>query len=135
WRLSGLRRETFQTSRLLDFASEKELTMQLGFERDEWPLVVLKELFDNALDGVEEAGVAPVLDVILDDFGITVGDNGAGIPPETVPGILDFSVRVSSREAYVAPDRGAQGNALKGILMIPFVLDGERGCVEIDGQG
>ena len=53
------------------------------------------------------------------------------MPPATVADILDFSIRVSSREAYVAPTRGAQGNALKTILAMPFVLDGERGRVEI----
>ena len=38
----------------------------------------------------------------------TVVDNGPGIPAETINGLLDVSVRVSSREAYVAPDRGSQ---------------------------
>jgi hypothetical protein len=33
--------------------------------------------------------------------------NLPGIPAATVDGILDFNVRASSREAYVAPDRGA----------------------------
>jgi hypothetical protein len=31
--------------------------------------------------------------------------------------------------------RGAQGNALKTIVAIPFVLDGEEGRVEITGGG
>ena len=31
----------------------------------------------------------------------------------------------------MAPDRGAQGNALKTILAMPFVLDGALGRVEI----
>ena len=66
---------------------------------------------------------------------ITVIDNGPGMPPETVTDILDFSSRVSSREAYVAPDRGAQGNALKTILAMPFVLDGAAGHVEICAHG
>ena len=66
---------------------------------------------------------------------ITVVDNGPGMPPETVADILDFSSRVSSREAYVAPDRGAQGNALKTILAMPFVLDGAAGHVEICARG
>jgi hypothetical protein len=44
-------------------------------------------------------------------------------------------VRVSSREAYVSPSRGAQGNALKTIVAIPFVRDGERGGVEIEARG
>jgi hypothetical protein len=49
-----LARETFQTSRLLDFCSERELTKQIGHGIDQWPLVVLKELTDNALDAAEE---------------------------------------------------------------------------------
>ncbi len=39
-----LQRETFSTSRLLDFFSEKELEAQCGHIRREWPLVILKEL-------------------------------------------------------------------------------------------
>ncbi len=57
------------------------------------------------------------------------------MPVKTIKGILDFSVRVSSREAYVSPTRGAQGNALKTVLAMPFVLDGKSGQVEIITQG
>ena len=57
--MKDLLRTTFSTSRLLDFASEKELVAQTGHRRDQWPLVVLKELVDNAIDAAEEAGVAP----------------------------------------------------------------------------
>ena len=53
--------------------------------------------------------VAPEIAISVDDRGLTVQDNGPGIPPEVVAGILDFAVRVSSREAYVSPCRGAQG--------------------------
>ena len=56
-------RTTFQTSRLLDFCSEKELTAQTGHDPNDWPLVILKELMDN----------------------------GPGIPAKTVAGILDYS--------------------------------------------
>src|SRR5262249_44636399 len=52
-----LRRETFRTSRLLDFCSHKELIAQTGHRPDAWPLVLLKELVDNALDACEDAGV------------------------------------------------------------------------------
>ncbi len=126
-----LERATFRTSRLLDFCSEKELIAQTGHRPEAWPLVVLKELVDNALDACEEARTAPEITVKVDDTGITVSDNGPGIPAETVADVLDFSLRVSSREAYVAPDRGAQGNALKTIVAMPFVLDGESGRVEV----
>jgi DNA topoisomerase VI subunit B len=128
-------RQTFHTSRLLDFCSEKELVAQTGHDVEEWPLVILKELADNALDACEEAGVPPEIAVKVEDGRISVSDNGPGIPPSTVDGVLDYSVRVSSREAYVAPDRGAQGNALKTILAMPFVLHGELGRVDISARG
>ncbi len=89
-----LERATFRTSRQLDFCSEKELIAQTGHRPEAWPLVVLKELIDNALDACEEARTAPEITVKVDDTGITVSDNGPGIPPETVTDVLDFSIRV-----------------------------------------
>jgi DNA topoisomerase VI subunit B len=130
-----LSRETFKTSRLLDFCSERELTKQIGHSSDQWPLVILKELVDNAIDAAEEAGIAPVIQVEVADNSITITDNGPGIPAETVAGVLDFSVRVSSREAYVSPTRGAQGNALKTIVAMAFALDGARGETIIESHG
>jgi DNA topoisomerase VI subunit B len=130
-----LERTTFRTSRLLEFCSRKELVAQTGHEPDAWPLVVAKELVDNAIDACEEAGTAPEVRIKLTHSSITVTDNGPGIAPETIASILDFTTRTSSREAYVSPTRGAQGNALKTILAIPFVLDGEAGRVGIISRG
>src|SRR5512132_971170 len=130
-----LQRTTFQTSRLLDFCSRKELIAQTGHQPEDWPLVVLNQLVDNALDACEEAGTAPEITVHVDENGLTVGDNGPGLPAKVVEDVLDFSVRVSSREAYIAPDRGAQGNALKTLVAMPFVLDGKSGRVEVDARG
>lgn len=130
-----LSRTTLVTSRLLDFASRKELTAQTGHEPGTWPLVILKELTDNGLDACEEAGIAPEITITVNASGITVADNGPGIPAETITDMLDFAVRVSRREAYVSPTRGAQGNALKTIVAMPFVLDGEQGTVRIDTGG
>jgi DNA topoisomerase VI subunit B len=126
-----LQRTTFQTSRLLDFCSRKELIAQTGHQPEDWPLVILKELIDNALDACEEARIAPEITVHVGPHGITVTDNGPGLPAKVIEGVLDFSVRVSSREAYIAPDRGAQGNALKTLVAMPFVLDGKTGTVEV----
>jgi DNA topoisomerase VI subunit B len=124
-----LQRATFRTSRLLDFFSEKELVAQTGHQVADWPLVIIKELIDNALDACEEAGIAPVIAVTADKNGIEVADNGPGLPAETVKSVLDYGVRVSSREAYVSPTRGAQGNALKTLIAMPFVLDPSIGQV------
>jgi len=133
--LATLERTTFRTSRLLDFASEKELVAQTGHQKEAWPTVILKELVDNSIDAAEEAGTAPIIEVKVDHDGIVVADNGPGIPADVIEDILDFGVRVSSREAYVSPTRGAQGNALKTILAMPFVLDGDHGRVEIWTRG
>jgi DNA topoisomerase VI subunit B len=131
----ALNRTTLRTSRLMEFCSRKELIAQTGHQPDAWPVVILKELVDNAVDAAEEAGTPPVITVTVDRTGIIVEDNGPGLPADVVEDILDFSVRVSSREAYVSPTRGAQGNALKTILAMPFVLDGQRGRVEIEARG
>jgi DNA topoisomerase VI subunit B len=85
--------------------------------------VVLKELTDNALDAAEEAGIPPVVRVRLDGSVLEIADQGPGIPDDVITDILDFTVRVSSREAYVGPTRGAQGNALKTIVAMPFALE------------
>jgi hypothetical protein len=88
-----------------------------------------RQLVDN-----EEAGIAPVIEISVSLDGIVVADNVLGIAPGTVADILDYSCHVSSREAYVSPTRGAQGNALKTILAMAFVLDGELGETTIESQ-
>jgi hypothetical protein len=111
----------------MDFFSEKELVTQTGHATNEWPLVIVKELVDNSPDACEEADIVPIIDVAADAGGITVKDNGPGLPEPTLKAAMDFTVRASNREAYVAPDRGAQGNALKTILPMSRVLDAEHG--------
>ena len=117
----------FKVSRLMEFCTRRELVNQTGHDVYEWPLVVLKELFDNALDAAEEAEIAPVISIAVNGRSIVIQDNGPGIPADTIEGILDYSVRVSSREAYVSPTRGAQGNALKTILPMAYVLNERHG--------
>ena len=42
--MQTLTRTTFQTSRLLEFFSEKELSRQIGFPKAQWPIALLKDL-------------------------------------------------------------------------------------------
>jgi hypothetical protein len=125
-----LTRVAFKVSRRMEFCSERELQNQTGHSLYEWPLVVGKELVDNALDACEEAEVAPDITVIVDSGTIIIQDNAGGIDTKTIKSILDYSVRVSSREAYVSPTRGAQGNALKTIIAMAFVLARKLGSAE-----
>ena len=92
---------------------------------------------DNAIDIAEEIGTAPSVDISVDSARgeIVVVDNGPGLPSETVAALLDYSVRVSSREAYVSPTRGAQGNALKTLIAMAFALDGTTGETIIEARG
>jgi hypothetical protein len=132
-----LQRVAFETSRLAEFCSEKELVAQTGHPIEDWPLVVLKELVDNALDACEEAEISPEIDIrVSTETGeIVVTDNGPGLPTDAIQGILDYAVRASSREAYVSPTRGAQGNASKCVIAMGFVLDGTRGVTVIEAHG
>jgi DNA topoisomerase VI subunit B len=133
--VARLERETFLTSRLVDFCARKELIGRTGHEPADWPLVLLKELADNGLDAAEDARTPPEISVKVDGQGVTVTDNGPGVPPEAVKGVVDFGVRASSKEAYVSPTRGQQGNALQTVVAMPFVLDGDQGRTTITARG
>jgi DNA topoisomerase VI subunit B len=122
-----LTRVPFTVSRLMEFCTKRELINQTGHDVDEWPLVILKELVDNSVDACEEAEIEPVISVAVRRGLIVIDDNGPGIPAKTIESVLDYSIRVSSREAYVSPTRGAQGNALKTILPMAYVLDERHG--------
>src|SRR5262249_18713211 len=129
-----LTRVAFKVSRLMEFCSERELQNQTGHSTYEWPLVVAKETIDNALDACEESEVAPDITVAVQPATIVIQDNAGGFDAETIASILDYTIRVSSREAYVSPTRGAQGNALKTILAMGYVLDRKTGS-DADAAG
>ena len=122
-----LTRVPFTVSRLMEFCTRRELVNQTGHDVPDWPLVAVKEMADNAIDAAEEAEIAPAVSIDVKGRTIAVKDNGPGIPAKTIDGVLDYSVRVSSREAYVSPTRGAQGNALKTILPMGYVLNERLG--------
>jgi DNA topoisomerase VI subunit B len=130
-------RTTFQTPRVAEFASIKEMVTQTGHDPDEWLEVIVKELVDNGIDAAEAIDLPPVIEIWILADGIAVVDNGGGIAPEDVERMTDFTQRVSSNEAYVSPTRGKQGNALQTILAMPYLKDEQRepGKVTIDSRG
>ena len=130
-----LNRQTFTFSRELEFFSEKELTTQIGLSSEYWLSVILKELLDNALDGCETAGVSPDITVSIINDSICIEDNGNGIAPEVITKILDFTTRTSDKVIYCSPSRGQQGNALKTILAIPYVLTNKTSHLVIESRG
>jgi hypothetical protein len=100
-----LTRTVFQTSRVLEFFTDKELTMQIGFPRHQWPLALLKELIDNALDACEMSGHPPDITVTVTEDTVSVQDNGPALLPATLERTLDYLMRVSDKASYVSPTR------------------------------
>ena len=140
--MSKLERTSFEFSRAREYFELKELSTLTGQEPENFATVVLKELVDNALDGCEMAGVTPYITVEVDgdvaavdgEIRMSVTNNGGGIPPEVVAKVLDYNIRVSDKSAYRSPTRGAQGNALKAVVGIPYALGGREPTV-IEGRG
>lgn len=128
-----LTRTTFTVSRALTFFGKAELTRQIGHPPADWPLALVKELIDNALDACENAGVPPEIDIIVATDSFTVRDNGPGLPEATLLAALDFTVTVSDKALYASPSRGQQGNALKTVIAAPFAASGgEHGRVIVE---
>jgi DNA topoisomerase VI subunit B len=129
-----LTREVFETSRELEYFSEKELRAQIGHDPSFWPIAILRELIDNSLDACEKTNIAPTIEIDIKDDFITVSDNGTGIPIEIINKSLNYLSRVSDKAYYISPTRGQMGNALKVIYAAPFVTSG-NGYVEIGSHG
>ena len=130
-------REVFTTSRLIEFCTRRELEKQTGHSADDWPVYIVKEFLDNSLDAAEEDGVEPEIEIEISTDRITVRDNAHGMGAETIERLLDLSSRTSARAHYVSPTRGAQGQALSTILVMPYALDplATRAAVVIETRG
>jgi DNA topoisomerase VI subunit B len=129
-------RVAFTTSRALEFFSEGELTTQIGYRKELWPLVLIKELIDNAIDATETAATGPIeVQVELGKDKIVVSDNGPGITAKIVKGVLDYGVRISDKKHYISPTRGQLGNALKCVVAAPFIATGKKSVIEIVARG
>jgi signal transduction histidine kinase len=123
-----LKRATFTTSRLLEFYNRKELTLQTGHEPEVSPLVILKELVNNALDSCGEATRAPVLSIEVEPDAIVVSDNGAGLPVATLDDILDFSVRCRAARLMSRPIAGSKGTRSRPCWQCPSSSMARRGA-------
>src|SRR5262249_8135137 len=104
--VATLTRTVFETSRLLEFFTEKELDMQIGHAKELWSIALLKELIDNSQDACESANVPPEICVEIEADLLRVSDNGPGMPVETLRRSLDYAVRVSDKAYYCSPTRG-----------------------------
>jgi len=125
----------FHMPRASEFASERELTAQIGHPPEDWPIVGIRELIDNALDAAEGPGQSPAIAVKIGPEYIDVEDNGPGIPAEAILGAADFDVRVSAKVGIAAPTRGQQGYGLKVVLAMPYARTGRPSVTTFYTQG
>jgi len=136
--MAKLDRTTFESSREGEYFDARQLSALTGVPQEQFASVCLKELVDNALDACETAQVAPEVGVEVERedgvLRLSISDNGPGLPPEVVGKVLDYSIRVSDKAAYRSPTRGAQGNALKTIIGIPYAL-GSREPTVVEACG
>jgi DNA topoisomerase VI subunit B len=136
--MKKLERMTFEISRAMEYLDARELQAQTGQPLSNFATVTLKELVDNVLDACEAAGAAPEVGIEVGEEGelvwLAVCDNGSDVPPETVRRVLNFETRTSDKVVYKAPTRGAQGNALKTIIGIPYALGSHESTI-IEARG
>jgi hypothetical protein len=119
--------------RSLEFFSESELQMRIGHAKKYWPIALLKELIDNALDAAEPMTIPDITVNVTDDY-FEVIDNGPGIPQSVVVESLDYTTRTSDSLLYISPSRGQLGNALKTVWAAGFVVHGKSRVI-VDGAG
>jgi hypothetical protein len=147
---TSLQRTTYAMPRAAEYFQSQELRMMTGQPSHKFGTVVLKELVDNAIDACEHADALRTYDetkttpTVALTWGpaqeeaehliLTVADNGRGMSEAVVQSILDFTTRTSDKAIYRSPTRGAQGNAFKTIVGIPYAL-GLRAPVVIESQG
>lgn len=113
-----------------DFIRLEGLQKLTNVTAHDWDLYILKELVDNALDADEmiqhefgSPSIRVVMEYDREAHGLRVTVlNRAQFPLEFVRDLFDLEKRVSVKDYYNHPTRGAQGNALKTILGIPYAL-------------
>ena len=103
-----LLRRIFKTSRLAEFCSKKELMNQTGHPVHEWPLVILKELVDNALE-------------------IRVIDKGKGIPEKEREKVFQVYYRRDASKGKV-PGTGL------GLHIAREILRAHGGSLHVEGS-
>ncbi|MFB4321617.1 ATP-binding protein [Priestia sp. BR_2] len=90
------------------FRSIETLCQKAGVHRQFIPLLVVKELVDNALDATGDCQLE-----LVDDHSFRVTDQGAGIDPEWIEQYFSINRPMISSKLLRLPSRGALGNGLR----------------------
>lgn len=122
-------RKIYSLDRAFEYLQPSELEKMTGRGRDDFLLVVFKELIDNAIDEaelVEHPAVKVRVEGREYDCVISVENNGGnGFSNNLIEKIVDFNQRTSDKLVQKGITRGALGNALKTVLGIYTVYSGK----------
>ncbi len=102
------------------FRSIETLCQKAGVHKEFIPVLVVKELVDNALD----ASGGCQLDRI-DEHTFIISDQGAGINPELLPLYFSINRPLMSSKMLRLPTRGALGNGLRVVTGAVIATGGE----------
>ena len=109
------------------FAKNRHL---LGFDNPRKALLTtVKEAVDNSLDACEEAGIAPVVEIRIEQLGetcfrVTVADNGPGIVRKEIPNIFG-KLLYGSKFHRLRMSRGQQGIGISAAGMYGLLTTGK----------
>jgi DNA topoisomerase VI subunit B len=90
------------------FRSIETLCQKAGVHRQFIPLLVVKELVDNALDATGDCELE-----LVDGQSFRVSDSGPGIDPEWIQDYFSINRPMISSKLLRLPSRGALGNGLR----------------------
>lgn len=110
----------YKTRIASDFFNIKGLETRTGLNKCYWKIAILKELTDNALDAIEPEAIKEV-EIISNDDGFAVYDNGIGFSVDDVKQFYDFNNYVSKNRHIITASRGKQGNGLKSVIGMCYV--------------
>lgn len=128
------KRAPLSVLRSSDFLTKSDLEKLTGLSDYRFGEAVIKEIFDNGLDSLDEKlGGPKEVEIEIDVDHIAVYDTGPGMSSEEIQKALDFENYRSSKKLYRVPTRGYFGNALKIVFGICHVSKLEMYFALCDG--
>jgi len=118
----------------MDYATPDGIIKRTGYtDKKDWYLLVIKELFDNAVDwlwnnyrGATESKITAKITLDKKNFNCKVRNtNPKNIPvftPEQLKNIFNYEMTYGSKQNEFKISRGTLGDAMKYIAALPYVL-------------
>jgi hypothetical protein len=105
-----------------DYFTEEGVVKKSGYQSHQFDKGIIKELIDNAIDFIETQDDSFIVNIIINEEGLFIGDDGPDFDLNMIDDVLmNYEDFISTNTSYHKVSRGSQGNALKSILGICYV--------------